>query len=47
MEKHANRDGFQMASTIVNVSQLLTNGMMLVLQIVGLFRKRSKAAKQS
>ncbi len=48
MEKQTNshRDGFQTASTIVNVSQLVTNGAMLVLQIVGLFRKRPKAAKQ-
>ena len=41
MEKRVNRDGFQMASTVVNISQLVTNGMSLVLQIVGLFRKRS------
>jgi len=49
MEKQANyhRDGFQTASTIVNISQLVTNGMSLVLQIVGLFRKRPKVAKQS
>jgi len=47
MEKRVNRDGFQTASTIVNVSQLLTNGAMLVLQIVRLFRDRPKVAKQS
>lgn len=49
MEKQTNshRDGFQTASAIVNVSQVVTNGVMLVLQIVGLFRSRPKAAKQS
>ena len=48
MEKQTNshRDGFQTASAIVNVSQLVTNGAMLALQIVGLFRKKPTAAKQ-
>ena len=48
MDKQTNshRDGFQTASAIVNVSQLVTNGMMLALQIVGMFRKRPTAAKQ-
>ena len=48
MEKQTNshRDGFQTASAIVNVSQVVTNGAMLVLQIVGLFRNRPKTAKQ-
>ena len=48
MDKQTNshRDGFQTASAIVNVSQLVTNGAMLALQIVGMFRKGSKAAKQ-
>lgn len=49
MDKQTNshRDGFQTANAIVNVSQLVTNGAMLALQIVGLFRNRSNAAKQS
>jgi len=45
-QKNSHRDGFQTANTIVNVSQLVTNGAMLALQIVGLFRNRTKAAKQ-
>ena len=45
-QREHHRDGFQMASAVVNISQLVTNGMSLVLQIVGLLRKRPKVAKQ-